>query len=273
MSKITGIAADNIEYFEDLAPEGALTDGSLFWLGAIAGDGTACAVLGAGLYGDMAYIDWIYTDPDHRKEGAAGSLLRSLKALLRKIGVEMLEISYSYDDEGLEEFLEAEGFLLEDDDDICSIPVDELIYSEILDTFDEGDASLSRVVTPEALDDPGAFYDHLRKNGIPYAEDTDDLRYSLILMDGDGNIDGCMLISRREDGDLEISYLLNTGPESGVIRLFAAFKELAVEMDWQDDNVIFTDRSGEITGFIEELTGTDCDTYILTGHRVGLITV
>ncbi|MCR5410701.1 MAG: hypothetical protein K6E90_06955 [Lachnospiraceae bacterium] len=271
--RVTGISEDNIEFFEDLAPDGALKDRDIFWLGAIAGDGTACAVLGAGVYGGMAYIDWIYTDPDYRTEGAAGSLLRSLRALLRKIDVEMLQISYKYDDENVEEFLEAEGFLSDDDNDIYSIPVKELMYSEILDAFDERHTSGARVVTPASLEKPGLFYDYLQKNGIPYAEENDDLSQSLIRIDGNGDIDGCMLISRRPDGDLEISYLLNTGPDSGVIDIFSAFTDLAVRMDWQEDNIIFTDRSGDITRFIEELTGTDCDPYILTGHKVGIATV
>lgn len=70
--KITDIAADNAEYFEYLVPEGALENENIFWLGAIAGDGTACAALGIGIYEEMAYIEWIYTDPSHRGEGAAG---------------------------------------------------------------------------------------------------------------------------------------------------------------------------------------------------------
>lgn len=204
--KVTGIASDNIEFFEELAPEGAMKDKELFWLGAIAGDGTACAVLGAGIYGDMAYIDWIYTDPDHRKEGVAGSLLRSLKALLRKNNVEMLQVSYSYDDENMEEFLETEGFLLEDDSKIYSIPVKELLYAEALDIFEERHTDGTRVVVWADLEKPDEFYDYLQKNGIPFAIDSDDLRYSLIRIRGDGHMDGCMLIIRRSDGDLEISY-------------------------------------------------------------------
>lgn len=66
---------------------------------------------------------------------------------------------------------------------------------------------------------------------------------------------------------------MNTGLGSGVIDLLAAFNDLAVEMDWQEDNIIFTDRSGSVTRFIQELTGTDCDAYKITGHKAGFITV
>jgi hypothetical protein len=40
--KVTEITSDNAEYFEDLIPEGYLENENLLWLGAIAGDGTAC---------------------------------------------------------------------------------------------------------------------------------------------------------------------------------------------------------------------------------------
>ncbi|MCR5487324.1 MAG: hypothetical protein K6F35_07305 [Lachnospiraceae bacterium] len=60
---VTGIAADNAEYFEGLAYEGAFEREDILWLGAADGDGTACTILGAGIYGEMAYIEWIYTEP------------------------------------------------------------------------------------------------------------------------------------------------------------------------------------------------------------------
>lgn len=72
---------------------GGVENENLFWLGAIAGDGTACAVLGVGVYEEVAYIDWIYTAYDYRRKGAARDLLKRLKTMLRKIEVKILEIS------------------------------------------------------------------------------------------------------------------------------------------------------------------------------------
>ena len=36
---VTSIAKDNVIYFENLVPEGALNDENLLWLGAVAADG------------------------------------------------------------------------------------------------------------------------------------------------------------------------------------------------------------------------------------------
>ena len=271
--RVTGIAPDNAEYFEELVPGGALDDEDLFWLGAIAEDGAACAVMGAGVYEDMAYIDWIYTDPDYREKGAARALINTLKILLRRIDVEMLQISFSDDDENLEEFLEMEGFLTDEDGQIFSIPVHELIYSELLERYAEEHHAEGQIMTLSELKRPDDLYDYLARNGIPPLRDNEDAASSLIRTDRDGKINGCMLISRRRDGDLEISYLLSEGQAGGAVDFFVAFKELATEMDWQEDNIIFTDRSGEVIRLIETIAAIDIDSYTVTERKTGLITL
>lgn len=271
--KVTVIGPENSGYFEDLVPEGSLGDENLFWLGAIAGDGTACAVLGAGLYEDMAYIEWIYTDPEYREKGAARDLLRSLKTLLRKIDVRILQISFSEEDENLEEFLEDEGFFFDVDREKYLIPARDLIYSEMIDVYGEEHRTGARVVTPAGLGDPDAFFDYLAENEIPFGGENDDLSPSLVRVNEEGRIDGCMLIHRREDGDLEISYLKSSGLAGGAIDLFLGFRELVTGMDWQEANIIFTDRSGEMIKIIEEMARQDRDSYIITGEKNGLITL
>ncbi len=270
---ITNIAPDNAEFFENLVPEGALDDENLLWLGAVAADGTACAVLGAGIYDELAYIEWIYTAPFYRREGAARDLLKWLKTLLRRTDAKMLEISFSDEDENLEEFLEDERFFLEEDRDIYSVPVKDLIYSEMAEQSFEEEKTGAHVVTLEEFGKPEALYDYLARSGIPFSIEADDLDLSLIRTDKASQIDGCLLISRREDGDLEISYLLSEGLASGAVDLFLAFKDMATVKGWQEDNIIFTDQSGEIIRIIETITGTDRDSYILRGKKVGLISL
>ncbi len=268
---VTSIAKDNADYFEDLVPEGAFKNENLFWLGAVAGDGTACAVLGSGIYGDMAYIDWIYTDPSYRRQGAARELLKWLKTLLRRNDVKVLEISYTDENEDLEEFLENERFLCDEDGDIYSVPVKDLIFSEVLDLELDGHDSGSRVITLAELEDPEVFYDYLQRNWIPFSKEADDLGLSLILMDENGEVQGCMLISGRQDGDLEISYLMSNGLTEGTFDLFLAFRELALKMDWREANIVFTDRSGEMIKIIEAIAISDRDPYIKAGRKYGII--
>ncbi len=271
--KVTDIAPDNAAFFENIVPDGALEDENLFWLGAIAGDGTACAVLGCGICEEMAYIGWIYTDPSYRREGAARFLLKTLKTLLRKIEVRVLQISFSDDDENLEEFLEAEGFFSDEDREIYSVPVKDLIYSTVMDMFAKQHKNIGAAVLLEDFDKPDAFYDYLDKKGIPFRNEEDALCKSLVKLDRDGKIEGCMLICRLQDGDIEISYLMSDGPTGSVVEILLAFKELAVKMDWLDDSIVFTDRSGETIRIIETIASTDRESYIVKKQKSGLITL
>jgi len=67
------------------------------------------------------------------------------------------------------------------------------------------------------------------------------------------------------------SLLISDEKTGGIMDLFLAFKKLATDMDWQDDNVIFTDRSGETIRFIETIADSDRDSYTIKGRKTGLI--
>ena len=270
--KVTGIAPDNAEYFKDLVPDGALEDENIFWLGAVAQDGAACAVLGAGVIEDIAYIDWIYTDASYRRQGAARNLLKWLKILLRKIGVGILEVSFSDDDENLEEFLESQGFFFDDDTDIYSVPVRDLIWSDTMDITWQEHRTGSRVVTLKDFDREDEFYEYLQKKGIPFGVESDESGYSLIRLDSKGDIDGCMLLYRRLYGELEVSYLVSDSASSGAVDLFLAFRDLIEKMNWQDENIVFADRSGGIIKILETISRTDRDSYIVTGKKLAMTT-
>ncbi len=106
-----------------------------------------CAVLGTGVYEEMAYIEWIYTDPSYRRNGAARALLKWLKILLRRTDVKILEISFQDENENLEDFLDEERFFYDEDREIYSVPVRDLIYSDIIDTAWEGHSTDCIVTT------------------------------------------------------------------------------------------------------------------------------
>jgi GNAT superfamily N-acetyltransferase len=271
--KVTGIAPDNAEYFINLVPDGALDDENIFWLGAVAQDGTACAVLGAGVIEDIAYIDWIYTDASYRRQGAARNLLKWLKILLRKIGVGILEVSFSDDDEDLEEFLESQGFFFDDDTDIYSVPVRDLIWSDTMDITWQKHRTGCKVVTLKDFGREDEFYEYLQKKGIPFGVESDESDYSLIRLDGKGDIDGCMLLYRRLYGELEGSYMVSDSASSGAVDLFLAFRDLIGKMNWQDENIVFADRSGEIIKTLETISKTDRDSYIVTGRKLAMTTL
>ncbi len=270
--KVTGIAPDNAEYFINLVPDGALDDENIFWLGAVAQDGTACAVLGAGVIEDIAYIDWIYTDASYRRQGAARNLLKWLKIFLRKIGVGILEVSFSDDDEELEEFLESQGFFLDDDTDIYSVPARDLIWSDTMDISWQKHRTDCRVVTLKDFGREDEFYEYLHNKGIPFGVESDESGYSLIRLDSRGDIDGCMLLYRRLYGELEVSYMVSDSAGSGVVDLFLAFRDLIEKMNWQDENIVFADRLEGIIKTLETISKTDRDSYIVTGRKLAMTT-
>ncbi len=256
--KVTRVTEENAAYFEDLAPSGALGNEHLLWLGAIAGDGTACALLAAGICEDAAYIDWIYTHPAYRRQSAAGSLLRSLRALLRKTDIEALLIDFSDENENLEDFLEAKGFFVDEDIQIYSVPLKALIYSEMMERFGERLQNRRPVSTLDKLKDPELFYEFIRQKDIPLAVNTEvSYEDSLVMQDRDGNINGCMLLNKRPEGDLEISYLENDGSPEDAVDIFLALKELVIQKGWEDENLVFSDRNGQMADFVEQIAGED----------------
>ena len=274
--KSTYITDENVEYFEELAPKGLLRDENMFCLGGIANDGTACAVLITGIYEDTAYIEWIYTAPDYRRQRGARTLLELLKVLLKKISIKTILISFSDDCEDLEEFLEAEDFFADVDRENYSIPVMDLIYSPMLDrlqgryTRDVGDTKI-RVEKLFELEDPGKFYDYLKENRITLSDtEEESCSYSLVRMDREGKINGCMIICKYPKADIAVPYLISDGLTGGTLDLILAFKDLVTEREWQDERMIFSDRSGDAINVLEELLGENKENYVITGQKQAL---
>lgn len=272
--KVTRITTDNAEYFEDLIPKELLENEDLFWLGAIAGDGTPCAVTAVGVYEEMAYIEWIYTDPAYRNESAARYMMKSLRVLLKMIEAKVIVVSFSDDCENLEDFLESEGFIIDEDRAYYSVPLIDLIYSETMDRWLKDQKEDNNVFTVSELDDHNTFYDFIRENDIPFFDNEKDVfEYSLVRLDRSKKITGCMMISINPEGDLEIPYFISDGSTEGAIELFVAVKELVTKQGWDERNVIFTDRSGEMIGFLEMVTDETRDHYILTGQKQAVRTI
>ena len=140
--------------------------------------------------------------------------------------------------------------------------IKDLIYSTVMDMFAKQHKNIGAAVLLEDFDKPDAFYDYLDKKGIPFRNEEDALCKSLV-----------KLSCRLQDGDIEISYLMSDGPTGSVVEILLAFKELAVKMDWLDDSIVFTDRSGETIRIIETIASTDRESYIVKKQKSGLITL
>ncbi len=268
---ITRITPANSEYFEELVPDGGFEDEELVWLGAVAEDGAACAVLGGGIQEGMGFIDWIYTAPEYREKGAADSLLKVFSTLLKRMGKEAIEISFSDMDDELYGFLEAEEFLVFEDSCRYSVPLSDLIYSEVIEEPEGGRDSLYKVISAAGFADPRPLFDYLTEKNIPCSVNKDELgKHSLILLDNEDKIKGCMMVVKGPDGDVQIPYLVNEGPMECVTDLFLALKNLIIEKGWEEENLVFSDRAGRMIEFVEQITDEDRDKYVISGLRDGI---
>ena len=269
--KVTTIAADNAGFFEDLAPEGALTDENLFCMGAIANDGAACAVLVAGIHDEAACLEWIYTDPAYRRMRAARSLFDMLRTLLRRIGVTTILADYSDDCENMEEFLTETGFFVDSDRENYAIPVVDLLCSPLMDKLLETHQPDGRVFTLAEMNDRSGFYGYLEANGITLPEDEEAVwGNTLIRMDRKKKIDGCMLIRKHPEGDIVVPYLISNGLRGNARDIFRAFYDLVEKNGWWNETINFTDHAGKMIELAEKVLAEDRDSYIISGQKQGV---
>lgn len=142
---VTRITELNKEYFAPLFPEEVLNNDDLMLLGAVSDDGQACSALAVGIDGGMAYIEWLYTDPAMREQGAASAMLDMLFALLHDIGLDGIEVFYPYGEWEMDELLGRFGFLVGDENCMYRVPTGDQAYSA-------ANVSLRREIEQESQD-------------------------------------------------------------------------------------------------------------------------
>ena len=282
--KITRITRNNEEAFESVMPDYYPGDESLLLLGAVADDGTGCAALAADIYGHTLNIDRLYTHPDYREEGAADELFKTLLSLVNDINtqtadnpdagsdgevpdipIDCIEITFTDDDENMDNFLMDHDFLIEEDEGVFRVPLSDILYSSrMYDLLDE--VSLSglsvKAVNPDLMDP-------LREYITGKGDDPDILegisdRLSVVGLDKDNNVTGCLITRDLGDKDIEVMAFYNDGSVSGISELTAAMYVLTKE-DYEDHNLVFTDREGNAMHYVSTMTGEDTEDYRVKG--------
>ena len=265
---ITMIGDKNRDYFAHVCPENLLSDESFLHLGAISDGGEGCAVLSASVADNMAHIEWLFTDPDMREQGAAGSLIEMLVDIAEEMGLNGVDIAFTDSDENLGDFITEAGFLTGIDSGIYEVPVSDLIYTPEMDEIIEASGTGSGVYTLNSKKIlsrmPGFLEDHVMDSDI-LDDMTPDI--SPAVCDEDGNIAGCMLMKDEEDY-IEIEHLI--GDEDVYPGLAAALYDLLNDPVNEYTYVRFTDRDGRISRFVEGLTGIDIDEYRVEGAGYGV---
>ena len=90
-------------------------------------------------------------------------------------------------------------------------------------------------------------------------------------MDDEDNITGCMLIVKGREGDILVPYLLSDGSPGGITDFFLALKEMVTKKRWEEENIVFYDRSGQMIGFVEQITDEGGDLYQIKGQKEGYL--
>ena len=292
--EITRITQNNAEAFESVIPELIVDDASLFLLGAVADDGVGCAALAADIYGHTLNIDWLYTHPDYREEGAADELFKTLVSLVddinagsagalkdaskdqapgasdNDISVDCIEMTFSEDDEDMENFMMDHDFLIEEDEGVFRVPLSDILFGSRMDDMVE-EVSLmelkSRIVNHDLMDP-------LRKYISDKGDDPDILegiseRLSVVGLDKDNNVTGCLLIKDLGDKDLEVMAFYNDGSVAGITDLTVTMYVLTRE-EYADHNLVFTDREGNAMRYVEMMTRNDMEDYRIKGIYRGI---
>ncbi len=269
---ITRITANNYEAFEDVLPDDYFPGDDRLAFGAVTGNKEAISSIIIDPYDDsFVYIDWLYTDPNFREQGAASELLDMVSIFLREMSVGRMLISFDDEYEDLELFLEDRGFAIYECSDVYRVPVTEIIYGSRMDELLEKKPGSNGVFTIEEGEMLQKFLSFA--SGKNLGRDflsAISREYSLVMLDEDREPVGCMIIRETEDEDLEMVYLLNTSGRSRTLDLIVGFYEMITANNLDDRDLFFSDPEGIWTGIVENLIGDDIEKYRVEGLLEGI---
>lgn len=272
---ITRINDNNKEAFEALMPEGLMQRDDLICFGAVSDRREAVSAIAIGVSDETGvYIEWIYTEPSYREQGAATELLDTVGAFLKEMHIERMEIVFSEDDEDLDDFLKSHGFVTCPEEDMYEVPVSDLIYTEQMDSVHEKVTVSERIHSLEEPEMHDKLASYLESLGVD-SGDTAGLSapLSLLRIDGSGAPSGCMLIETPDEDSVEVSYFANTGSGEDAMELVTGLCDVLRNHDMADRMLIFTDKTGHTSHLVEELTGEDMDSYRVAGIYNGVCTL
>lgn len=270
--KITRITENNKEAFEDLMPGYIAEDDSYVLLGVVADEDIACSCLAAVINGNSLHIDWLYTDPDYRNQGAAGMLLETLLMYIDNSSTSAIEIAFNDEIEGIEDFLTEMGFIIVREDDIYRVPISDLLYNVQMDDMLEVCPEPAGIRSPEEGSVRTKLKEYLTEHGDD-EEMTDIItdRLSIVRTNEHEEITGCLLIREAADTDLEVMAFYNDGSVTGITELTVGMYQILTWAGLEDGYMIFADHAGEAVHFVEELTGEDSDDYRINGILRGIL--
>ncbi len=266
--QLTRIEKENEEYFMHLCPEDLLTDDRLLKLGVIDDEEEPVSVCVTGVSKNLANIMWLYTDPEKRERGAGTFLLDELLRLGEESGLEGIIVSYSSQDEDMDDFLSERGFLVGSDEKFYRVPISSIVYSREMDMILERRGEDRHTFT---LTDPrGQKYltDLIttHKLNVRMFEGIK-AEYCVIYEDPESKQISAIFVSRINEDDLYVNYLISDRTVQGLCEVIGHLQEILLSEGITKGDLIFADRGGKAVPLVEKIFDLDyLDELIEKGH-------
>ena len=266
--QLTRIDAANASYYRQLIPEELLSDDRLLKLGLADDRGGPVCAGAVGVFGKMASLDWLYTDPGEREKGAATALLECFFRLLDGLAVDGVEAYFSRGQSDLEMLLEDRGFIVGEESGMYRIPLVDLVYSQEMDALLEDRRHYNKAVSLSA---PGLwekFTVFARKKNIPpsYLAGCSKTLSMVVFGEEEKIADG-ILIREIGDRDLGVNYFFGNGSVREMAGLIAGLYKMVLTRKKLEGNLYFMVKKDEILEFVEKLTGEERTAYRIQGIR------
>jgi GNAT superfamily N-acetyltransferase len=264
--KLTRISEVNREYYIGLVPDDILNDEELIILGMISDEGEPCAALAVRINGAMAYIEWLYTHPPLREQGAASEMLDVCISLLEGTNLTGVETDYPAEEYELDDFLTEYGFLTGAEQDMYRVPISDIIYSAQMDELAAKEYTMKGVVPISRLD--AALKVFLTDHGMDpdCLTDISDV-YSFRKNREDGEPIGCIVVGEEGPFDLKVMYLAADGALLTIESLIFALYDVMIKTGRTEGYIYFTDHLDKAIDLVEALTGQERESYRIRGRR------
>ena len=261
--EITRITEQNIFAFEDLMPEELWRQGERLLLGAVTDAREAIACMAVDVKQRSLKLDWLYTLPDYREQGAATELLDTLRALVVGMDLKTIETTFDGDRENLDSFLADRGFLVGPNANIYRVPVSDLIYGEEMSWFLETATFTGTVVSLSDDEVCGKVIGLLEEEDMGETAEKMSRELSFARLDKTGTVSGYMIIEEMDEEDIGIVYFVNQGGASAISDFILGLYRRIGTYEYAERYLTFMDLTdGSGIRLIESLTGEDPEEYL-----------
>ena len=256
--ELTRITRENIKYFQTFLPEEP-EEPTMIRLGMIE-DETPCAAAVIRIteknQEKTAEITWLFTAPEYRELGAAHDIIEEIKELVAGSDVKAIHASYFENNEGIEGFLKAEGFEIEDREQVCAIRMSEL---EKL----PGVQKLRQLKYPQRVENLGKLLvkeKNLLKmflyntTGSGDYLDKSEEKLSVAAFEADKPV-GVVITNVSGADDLSIDLIYNTSSPAYMAGLLNQFVSAVEAADRMGNRIYFVAANEKIEAFLKYLTG------------------